>query len=346
MNGFTPRTRWFVWPLTAAVALAACDSATTDVDTTGEAIAFEQGVSFQLTDTAVVVNGTPRARVVDPNRSLTVHHATSFEYGGLGRYQTDELWGEQWFSRFMYDLEPAAQGDTVIIDFLDFGDVTLEGTDTMYKSMELDVSGAPYPIEVQDFVLYGATHYAWRQEENGAEILFVESTYLQRMLDGATMSIASSGSAEVAAFDADFSIQPMPAVEGLDNNGALDFTQERPVIDASHDFGISFDGVVDPEGTVFALVPWSEDAPDQATRRAATVVGGLQSPADRAVIRGSVLTSLLDALGADEARYLLFIVRYETTGYVIQTTRLDTQETLDLQVNLADQTFYMIRLVR
>jgi len=181
-----------------ALALGACDDAVTTPDS-GTAIDFELGVELQLSDTAVVVDGTPRAGLSHPNRGLRVYHTTLYEYGGLGSYAPDRVWEEQWFSRFGYQLEPVERGDTVVYEYLDFGDVSM-AEETLLKATDIpDVSNAPYPIEFVNYVVYLATQFAWRQELNGAAITFVEAPYLERMARGDEIAFQGTGGPRTAS---------------------------------------------------------------------------------------------------------------------------------------------------
>ncbi len=328
-----------------ALALGACDDAVTTPDS-GTAIDFELGVELQLSDTAVVVDGTPRAGLSHPNRGLRVYHTTLYEYGGLGSYAPDRVWEEQWFSRFGYQLEPVERGDTVVYEYLDFGDVSM-AEETLLKATDIpDVSNAPYPIEFVNYVVYLATQFAWRQELNGAAITFVEAPYLERMARGDEIAFQGTGGPRTASFQATFALEPLPTLIGMDNGANLAFRSQRPVIDADRDLGLTFDGIVDPETAIFVLFPWPEDLTDPARRRAATLVGQLRTATGRAVIPARVLRQLLDAAGVEEAGFVLYVLRFLETGDVIGVHRLDTDTDLALGVGQIDETRVLVRLIR
>lgn len=341
-----PRRRILITALAFVTGIGACSGDTTAPET-GAVIAFHQGVSFQVTDTAVVVDGTPQARLAHPRQGLRIYHSISFEYGGLGSYAPDRVWEEQWFSRFGYELEPVERGDTLVFEFLDFGTVTMAHDDSLLKLTDApDVSNAPYPVEFANFVAYAKTHYAWRRELNGAEITFVESPYLERMKRGETIGLSASGGPRTGAFQTSFAIDVPPRLSGLDNGGSVSFRSERPVIDAGRDLGISFDGPVDPATAVFALLPWFEDVPNPERRKAATLVGQLPAATDRAVIPAEALAGLLDAAGVDQAGFVLFVIRVMDAGETILVQRLDTSSELELGVGYMDDTRLFVRLTR
>lgn len=338
------------WPLGPAFALllvlGACGEEATG-PASGAMITFHQGVSFQVTDSAVVVDGAAQARLAYPRQGLRIYHSVSYEYGGFGSYAPDRVWDEQWFSRFGYELEPAERGDTVVFEFLDFGTVRMAQDDSLLKATEIpDVSNAPYPIDFVNFVTYLKTHYAWQRELNGAEITFVESPYLERLKWGEDIAFSATGGPRTAAFQASFAIQELPGLSGIDNGGSVSFRSQRPVIDAGRDLGISFDGLVDPTTAIFALLPWFEDVPDPERRRAATLVGQLPTATDRAIIPAAVLTDLLDAADVDEAGYILYVIRVIDAPDTIPVQRLDTGSELELGVGYMDDTRVFIRLVR
>ena len=330
----------------AALALAACgESVGPAAD--GAILALDRNVDLQVTDTAIVVDGETRMGLGSARQGLLIYHSVSYEYGGLGSYAPDRVWEEQWFSRVGYELEPVMRGDTVVHEFLDLGTVTMQGEPLLEVTESPDVSGAPYPVEFVNFFRYLGTHYAWRLEPNGAEITFVASPYLPRLIAGDDITLNGTGGPSTGAFATTFATHPLPRLTGIDNGGrATHFTAERPVIDAGRGLGISFDGLVDPATAFFALFPWHEDVPDPARRRAATLVGQLLTPIDRAVIPGSVLGGMLDAAGVDEAGYVLYVIRALDTGDAFQVPRLDTSSDLTLGVGQRDDTRLFVRLVR
>lgn len=334
--------------LAVPLTLAACDPGPTGVVTDGEPITVERGVSFQITDTAVVVNGATRRRLPSAAVGLSIYHAISYEYGGLGSYQPDRVWSEQWFSRLSYELEPVERGDTVVFEFLDFGDIVMDAADTLLKATDTPTVGPnpPYPLEWVNFVVYLGTHYAWRRELSGTEILFVESPYLPRLAAGATIGLAGTGSDQVAPFDAGFSIAPLPALTGLESGGPIAFRTERPVIDAGQDLVLAFDAPIDAESAIFAMFPWPEDVADPTARRNATIVGGLETPSDRAIIPAATLGGMLDAAGADDVGYLLYVIRLPDSGQAIDARRLDTDEDIALPVGQWNEIRFFVRLTR
>jgi hypothetical protein len=345
-NADRMRRRTPVAALAFVLAIAACGESATGPES-GTVIAYDQGVSFQVTDTAVVVDGTTRARLAHPGQGLRIYHSTSYEYGGLGSYAPDRVWNEQWFSRFGYELERVERGDTVVFEFLDFGTVTMAQDDSLLKLTDTpDVSNAPYPVEFVNFVTYAKTHYAWRLELNGAEITFVESPYLERMKRGEAIALSATGGPRTEAFQASFAIDVLPQLTGIDNGGSVSFRSERPVIDAGRDLGISFEGLVDPTTTVFALLPWFEDVTDPERRWAATLVGQLPTATERAIIPAEVLTGLLDAAGVDQAGFVLYVIRVVDAVETIAVQRLDTASELELGVGYMDDTRLFIRLTR
>ena len=339
-----PRARPASLTLCAALLLAGCDSPAGPRGSGGVELMFDRGVAVQLSDTAVWVDGARIIGVPRTGQALWIGHETGYEYGGLGSYAPDRLWGEQRYIRFGHESREQ-RGDTLVFSYLDFGDVSLAG-DLMGKATGTpDVSNAPYPVRFESFVVYHDATYLHRTHLDGSAMTFIEAPHDQAIRTGGEVAFAATG-ADAAAFEVTIRPEVLPALTGVDNGGPLDFLTTRPVLDAGTDVILTFDAALDPDAVALLLIPWHEDVTDPARRRAATAVGRLDRAGSRVVIPGEVLGELLTAADLAESGYILYVLQFHHQDAAITTTRVDTGESLSLPFVQTDYTRFFLRVRR
>ena len=330
--------------LAVLLPLVACDSPAGPGGPAGVELLFDRGVSVQVSDTAVWVDGAWLMGVPRTTQALWIGHGTSYEYGGLGTYAPDRLWSEQRWVRFGHETREQ-RGDTLVFSFLDFGDVALAGDPMGKVTVTPDASGAPYPVRFESFVLYHDATYLHQTYLDGREAVFIEAPHDQAIRTGGEVAFSATG-ADAAAFGTTIRPRVVPAVTGLENGGSLDFLATRPVLDADSDVVLTFDASLDPEAVVLILTPWHQDVTDPAVRRAATAIGRLDRAASRVVIPGALLGELLDAADLAESGYLLYVIQFHHQPDAIETTRVDTGEALSLPFVQTDDTRFFLRVRR
>lgn len=339
-----PTVRAGLATLAAPLLLAACDSPAGPGGSGGVELLFDRGVAVQVSDTAVWVDGAWIMGVPRTTQALWIGHETGYEYGGLGTYAPDRLWGEQRYVRFGHESREQ-RGDTLVFSFLDFGDVALAGDPMGKATEEPDASHAPYPVRFESFVIYHDATYAHQTYLDGREVSFVEAPHDQAIRTGGEVGFTATGG-DAAAFETTIRPKVVPALTGLENGAPVDFLTTRPILDAGSDVVLTFDAALDPDAVVLVLFPWHQDVTDPAVRRAATAIGRLDRAASRVVIPGAVLGDLLDAADLAESGYLLYVIQFHHQPDAIATTRVDTGEPLSLPFVQTDHTRFFLRVRR
>jgi hypothetical protein len=330
--------------LVGLLAVAGCDDPTRPVTDVLELV-MERGVAVAVSDTAVVVDGQRRLGLPRSDQALAITFQASFEYGGIGRFGTGRLWSEGRFGRFGYqDVEH--RGDTVVVSFHDFGDVLMAG-EPMGKITEIpDITGTPpYPLEFENFVHYHNTTYHRVAWVDGGEQTFVEAPFDAALASGGDVHLTASGSPTGAPFDVAFRTRPLPALIGLGNGTPLDYRNTRPVLDIREPLLLEFDRRLDPDRSAFVLLPWNEGLSPES-RRAATAFGWPDRAAARVALPAGTLTEVLDATGADNYEFVLFVLQFRHQDDVVTTTDPSTGTDLHMPLVQTAITRFFLRLVR
>lgn len=329
-------------PLLLAPLLAVtggCDPAGPDPSPTANVEVFA-GADVTMGDSAVLVGGVPRIQLGTNPSGTFVQHSTRYSHGGPYERVNDELVGESWYMDVRHAYVSDERADTLFVRYLDFGDVTLEGTAAgQIRVDEPEVVELPDHVRVyENYILNRISIYGHRLNLDGSTVTFTHEPFYEDMVAGQPLTLTASGSHEIEPLTTSVALTPGARVTAFDNGGELAFDRERPVLRPDEPLVVALSRAVDPDRTILYIryvAPSGTDV-DPAVVQQARAAFGLTARTDQVVIPASALTELANRLPPGGGALIFTISEYLVDDEALEVIRVEdgAAETLSgLQVN-------------